>query len=168
MNKVVFIVAQDNFRDEELLESKEVLEDRNIEVKIAAKTKNKAVGKLGTEIEPDLAIPEVEVADFDAIVFIGGPGAVEYFNDTTVLKLARDFRVKDKVVASISIASSILANAGVLISKTVTAFPTEEENLKNRGAEYTGMQVEVDGNIVTAKDPSAAREFGEKLAFLLS
>jgi putative intracellular protease/amidase len=49
----------------------------------------------------------------------------------------------------------------------VTGTPTQEENIRNKGGEYTGMPVEVDGRIVTAKGPMAAREFGEQLAYLL-
>ncbi|MDX9892848.1 MAG: DJ-1/PfpI family protein [Patescibacteria group bacterium] len=165
--KAVFIIAQNNFRDEELLDTKAVLTGRKIEAKVAAKTRNKALGKLGTEIKPDLAIAEINPNDFDAIVFIGGRGAEQYFDDQEVFKLAEKFFRGGKLVGAICIAPSILANAGVLIGKTVTAFPTEEENLRDRGAEYTGMQVEVDGKIVTAKDPTAAKEFGEKLAYLL-
>ena len=165
--KAVFVIAQNNFRDEELLEPKRILDSRGVETKIAAKTRNNATGKLGTEIKPDLAVPEIEVDDFDAVIFVGGPGAAEYFNDQDAFRVAKDFKEAGKITAAICIAPSILANAGILISKTVTAFPEEEENLKDKGAEYTGMQVEVDGNIVTAKDPSAAKEFGEKLAYLL-
>lgn len=165
--KAVFIIAQDGFRDEELLEPKKVLDDRKIETKVASKTRHKATGKLGLTLEPDLAIPEIEIEDFDAIIFVGGSGAANYFSDADVLKLAKDFNVARKVLAAICIAPSILANAGLLISKIVTAFPTEEQNLRNRGADYTGMQVEVDDNIVTAKDPSAAKEFGERIAYLL-
>src|SRR3989338_6799569 len=144
--KAIFIIAQNNFRDEELLDSRAVLVRRGIFTQVAAKTKRRAVGKLGTEIEPDLALAEVEVKDFNAVVFIGGAGARDYFSDPVVLKLAKDFKAAGKIVA---------------------AFPNEEENLKNKGAFYTGMSVEVDGKTVTAKDPSAAKEFGEKLTFML-
>ena len=165
--RAVFVIAQDNFQDKELLDSKKVLTERGIEVKVAAKTRDKAVGKLGTKLEPDLAIAEIETKDFDAIVFIGGLGAADYFTDDQVLQLVRDFKEVDKILGAICMAPSILANAGVLIGKTVTSFPSEEENLRDKGADYTGMQVETDGKIVTGKDPTAAIEFGEKLAYLL-
>ncbi|OGY44772.1 MAG: hypothetical protein A2729_02705 [Candidatus Buchananbacteria bacterium RIFCSPHIGHO2_01_FULL_39_14] len=166
--KVVFIIAQKNFRDEELLVPKEILVNHGFMVKVAARTKNKAIGKLGAEIQPDLALAEIKVTDFDAIAFVGGSGATEYFDDLTALKLAKDFKIAGKITAAICIGPSILANAGVLIGKTATAFPSQEENLKNKGADYTGMTVEIDGLVVTAKDPNAAKEFGEKLAYLLS
>lgn len=165
--KAVFVVAQKDFRDEELLEPKKILENRKIEVKVAAPTKNKAIGKFGTEINPDLSIAEIDPNNFHALVIIGGAGARAYFEDDAVLKIIKEFKNSGKILGAICIATSILANAGVLISKTVTGFPNEEENLKNKGAEYTGMQVEVDGKIVTAKDPTAAKEFGEKLAFII-
>ena len=165
--RAVFVIAQRNFQDQELLETKRVLVERGLAVKVAAKTRDKALGQLGTEIEPDLALAEIEARDFDALIFIGGPGAAEYLVDEYSLRLIRDFRTAGKILGAICMAPLILANAGVLIGKTVTAFPTQEQNLRDKGADYTGMQTEVDGKIVTAKDPTAAVEFGEKLAYLL-
>ncbi|MFA6410435.1 MAG: DJ-1/PfpI family protein [Candidatus Buchananbacteria bacterium] len=165
--KAVFIIAQKDFRDEEILQPQNILIARGIETKVAAKTKNKAVGKLGTEIQPDLALAEVNEKDFDAIIFVGGPGATEYVDDETAWLLINNFKLGGKIIGAICLAPLILANAGVLISKTVTGTPSIEADLRNKGSEYTGMQVEVDGKIVTAKDPTAAKEFGEKLAYLL-
>jgi protease I len=163
----IFVIAQNNFRDEELLKPKEVLTRRGVTVKIASRTRNKALGKLGTEIQPDLALVEIKADTFDAIIFVGGSGASEYLVDPQVHQLANDFNRLKKIIGGICLGPSILANAGILIGKTVTAFPSQEQNLRDKGADYTGMQVEIDGNIVTAKDPTAAQEFGEKLAYLL-
>lgn len=165
--RAIFILAPTDFRDEEFLEPRQILEARNVQINVASQTRNRAIGKLGTEIEPDLALPEINPKNFDALIFVGGAGAVDYFNSLDVFKLIQDFSKAKKILSAISIAPSILANAGVLISKTVTAYPTEEENLKNRGAEYTGMAVEVDGRIITAKDTSSCKEFAEQLAYLL-
>lgn len=165
--RAVFIVSQNNFRDEELLEPQAVLESRGIETKVASRTTDVALGKLGAEVTPDLKVADISVDDFEALIFVGGPGATVYFEDQSAWKLARDFAGAGKVVAAICIAPSILANAGVLLGKRATAFSTEERNLKNRGAEYTGMPVEVDGKIITANGPQAAREFGEKIAWEL-
>lgn len=166
-NKVVLITPQENFRDEELLETKKVLESHNFTVVIAAKTRDKVLGKRGTELEPDLAVREIDPKDFAGVVFIGGAGAAAYFHDEDIMKLAQDFKWLGKVVSAIDVAPTILANAGCLISKTVTALHTEEQTLKNRGADYTGMPVEVDGKIITGKDASAVKDFAEKVAFML-
>jgi len=163
----VFVVAQQGFRDEELLIPAEILRSRGIKTAIASKSEGPALGKLGAQVEANLALPSVLVKDFDAIIFVGGPGARGYFEDEAALKLAQNFQKAGKIIGAICVAPSILANAGVLLGKEATAFPSEEENLRNRGADYTGMPLATDGLIVTAKGPEAAKDFGEKIAYLL-
>jgi len=163
----VLIIAQKNFRDEELFETRQVLLSRKITVAVAAPTRHAAIGAAGGDVEPDLAIREVEVGSFDALVFIGGAGSHDYFQDPIARKLIHEFTKARKIVAGICDASSILANAGVLLGKRATGFHTQEKNLVSRGAEYTGMPVEVDGSIVTGRDRQAAQQFGEQIAELL-
>lgn len=167
LKQAAVIIAQKDFRDEELHDIRAVLDSRNIVTVIVTKTRNKAKGKFGMEIKPDLAIAEIETKDFDALVFVGGTGCRQYMSDEVALKLINDFKNSGKILCGSCLAPSILASAGVLISKRVTAFPTEEENLKNKGAEYTGMPIETDGNIVTSKDPTDAEKFAEQIAYLL-
>ena len=165
--KAVIVIAQNNFHDTEFFVPKAVLDQRKIVTRVASLTKNPALGKLGATVVPDLTLEEIKPDNFDALIFVGGRGSAEYFENEKALKLIKDFQKADKILGAICLAPSILANAGALIGKTVTATSSQEENLKNKGAEYTGMPVEVDGKIVTAKGPEAAQEFGEKLAYLL-
>ena len=165
--KVVFIIAQKDFRDEELFGPKQLFEARGVLVTIAAKTRHKASSRMGVVIQPQLAVPEVEAKDFDGIIFVGGPGAAAYLDDTDVKKIAWEFKKAGKLIGASCFAPAILANAGVLISKTVTGFPTQEQNLRDKGADYTGMPVEVDGNIITAKDLNFLKEFSKTFIFHL-
>jgi len=160
---VVMVVAPDNFRDEELFDTKQVLEEGGANVKIASMGTGKATGMLGGEIDVDLDYSEIVVDDYDAVIFIGGGGAAIYFNDEKALSLAKEAYEKEKVVGAICIAPSILANAGILEGKKATAYTSEVGNLRVKGAEYTGGDVVVDGKIVTADGPSAATKFGEKI-----
>lgn len=165
--RVVFVVAQKDFRDEELLQTREVLQRFGVGTAVASEAISPARGKFGTAVVPTLTIPEVQAKDFDAIVLVGGPGARNFFEKRTVLRRVQEFAQAGKVVAAICSAPTILANAGLLMGKRATAYPTEELALKDHGAEYTGLPVEVDGNIVTAKDSTYAREFAEKIAWEL-
>lgn len=166
--KVLFVVAPQNFRDEEFLEPKKVLEENGISVEVASKGVGEAMGMFGAKATIDKGLGEVKADDYNAVVFIGGTGASGYFNDQTALNLAKSAFEKEKVVGAICIAPSILANAGLLSGKKVTAFSSEAENLKVKGASYTGETVAVDGKIVTARGPEAATEFGKKLVEILS
>ncbi|TSC76840.1 MAG: protease I [Parcubacteria group bacterium Gr01-1014_31] len=165
--KVVFIVAQRDFRDEELLQTREVLERFGVQTYVAADSQEPAHGKFGSLVLPSLTIQGVSARHFDGIIFVGGPGARGLFEKRTVLRRAQEFAQANKVVAAICSAPTILANAGLLMGKRATAFPTEETVLRDHGAEYTGLPVEADGNLITAKDSTYARDFAERIAWEL-
>jgi len=161
--KVLMVVAPVGFRDEECFEPKEILELGDVEVILASEGTKRAKGKLGGEIDVQIEISKAKASNYDAVVFVGGPGTTVYFNEPTALKLAKEAYEKCKIVAAICIAPSILANAGILKGKKATAYPSEEGNLRSKGAVYTGKNVEQDGKIITANGPAAAREFGKAI-----
>jgi protease I len=74
-----------------------------------------------------------------------------------------DRPVCSAILAAICAAPSILANAGLLKGKTATSFPDEGENLKAKGANFTGQGLEIDGRIITADGPAHAKQFGEAI-----
>jgi len=165
--KVLMIIAPKDFRDEEYQKPREVLERAGAKITVASKGVKVATGMLGATAQVDKDLNEASIAEFDAVVFVGGVGASVYFNDQTALKLAREAVEQGKVVGAICIAPSILANAGILQGKNATCFSSEAENLRVKGANYTGQAVTVDGNIVTANGPGAAQDFGQKILNLL-
>jgi len=158
------IIAPRNFRDEELFDTKEELESSGNSVVIASTKTDTATGMLGGTAKPNITIDDVNVGDYDAVVFVGGSGSSIYFNNQKAHEIARAANDSGKLVAAICIAPSTLANAGLLKSKKATSFPSEEGNLRSRGANYTGKPVEKDGNIITADGPRSAREFGRMIA----
>jgi len=164
MGKVLMIIAPRNFRDEELFYTKEELESSGNSVTIASTTTDKATGMLGRAAKPDITINDINIDDYDAVVFVGGVGSSIYFNNQKAHEIARDAYDKGKVIGAICIAPSTLANAGLLKGKKVTSYPSEERNLRSKGAVYTGNSVEKDGNIITADGPSSARNFGRMIA----
>ena len=165
--KILMIIAPDGFRDEEFLEPKQVFESANAEVTVASKGVKVAKGKLGATADVDIDISEVDALKYDAVVFIGGPGSIVYFNDTAAQKIAKDAYSADKVVAAICIAPSILANAGVLKGHKATCFSSESENINQKSAGYTGDPVTVDGKVVTGNGPGAATKFANEIVKLL-
>ena len=86
MKKVLFIIAQKNFRDEELFHTQEELRRFHIETQIASEEKKEAVGSLGGTVMPDYDLANVHPEDFDAVSIIGGPGALTLGRNRTFLK----------------------------------------------------------------------------------
>lgn len=169
VKKALMIIAPQNFRDEELLESKEKLLGAGINVTVASRTIAEAKGMFGTKAKPDISLDAVRVDDYDAVIFVGGSGAETYFEDAKALSIARSAATKNKLVAAICIAPSILANAELLRGKRATVWSGDKyiNILRNKGARYTGEAVTQDGKIITANGPESAKKFGDALVAAL-
>jgi protease I len=161
--KALLIIPPSRFRDEEYFQTKEELEKARIGTVTASKTTDVSVGMLGGKVRPGMTLNDVDVNAYDAVIFIGGGGSSVYFNDSAALDIARRAEAAGKVVAALCIAPSILANAGILRGRKVTAFPSEETNLRAKGADFTGASLTVDGKTITANGPAASKEFGRAI-----
>jgi protease I len=164
----VFVIAEKIFRDEEYDVPKKILINADIKVITASTTTNEAIGKLGMKVKPNILVEEINIDELDALIFIGGGGASQYFDDSLAHKLARETLEKNKILGAICIAPVILANAGVLKNIRATVFPDGKKALEKGGAQYTGAPVEIDGNIITASGPQAAETFGNEIVKLLA
>ena len=167
MKSVVIVIAENNFRDEEYLRPKEILQKAGHKVVTASTTIKKAVGSLGLIVTPDILVENINIDNLDALIFVGGRGAKQYFNDQLAQKLADEAMQKGKIYGAICIAPTILANAGLLKGKKATSFSSEAVTIKEKGAIFTGEDVVVDGHLITAKGPEVAKKFGEAIAKLL-
>jgi protease I len=162
--KIVMIIAPQNFRDEELLQPKNILTEKGAEVKVACASLETAKGMLGAEVKPDMLVNQIKPEDWDAVILIGGTGASQYWDDASIHSMLNEAVKQNKIVGAICIAPVTLANAGILSGKKATVSGSETQKLTNKGAECTGKDVERDGNIITASGPPAAKEFGNAIA----
>lgn len=170
--KVAMIIAFKDFRDEEYFIPKQVLKTGGSKITTVSSELGKAIGTYGGEVNVDITLDKLKVDDFEAIIFIGGSGALKYVEDETCWKIAKETVLKNKVLGAICIGPAILARAGVLSGKKATVWSSPLDKsavkiLKEEGAIYEDDQVVQDGNIVTANGPQVARKFGETIAKLL-
>jgi len=164
MPRVLMVIAPEVFRDEEYAEPKSVLEAWGATVTTASLRSGTCTGKLGMTAEATLAIADAQPTEYDAVVFVGGGGAQAFFDDQDAHALARGAFENKRVVAAICIAPSVLAHAGLLEGVRATAFPSQHDDLIAHGALWSNSPVEVDGSIITANGPDAARAFGLAIA----
>jgi len=170
---IAIIIAFKDFRDEEYFNTKEVLESRGFKTKTFSNEKGVALGRFGGEAEADALIDDLNVDEFDAVVFIGGSGAARFLDNETSYKVIREALNKEKVLAGICIAPIILAKANVLKGKKCTVWSSDMDKsavktLKEKGGIYENKSVVADENIVTADGYEAARSFGENIADVLT
>jgi protease I len=161
------VIAAKGFRDEEYQIPKAILEKAGVRVVTVSTTLTEAVGKLGLRVIPDRLLKQLTVDDADVILFVGGGGSEQYFDDPIAHRIAHEYAQNGKIVGAICIAPVILARAGLLAGKKATVFPDGQAALEQNGACYTGNPVEVDGLLITGNGPAAAAEFGRKTLELL-
>lgn len=162
MSKILIIIAAEGYQDHEYGAPKAILEAAGHET-ITCSTAEKAFGKFGDSTDVDVLLKDAKSDDYDAVAFIGGPGSFQYFDDPKAHELAKSFYDSNKLTCAICAAPGTLANAGLLEGKTATCWEGEGDHLREKGANYTGADVEKDGNLITASGPPAAEEFGQAI-----
>ena len=144
MADVLIIIAPQDFKDEEYFHVREELENAGHKV-IVSSLQDVANSVENKEVVTDVLIDEADVADYDALVFVGGAGASVYFENEKVLEMCYQTVEQGKLIAAICIAPGILARAGVLAGKNATSFESELATLDEAGAITSDSHVVVDG-----------------------
>ena len=85
-------------------------------------------------IKVNLALVDVRVVDYDAVIFIGGFGCQEQWQDEEAHRIAREAVEAGLVLGAVGCAPTILAYAGVLKGRTVAI--CERSALVKRGLDY--------------------------------
>lgn len=109
--------------------------------------------KRGHNFTLNYTFDNVNPEDYDALVVPGGR-APEYIRlNDRVLEIVRHFAEANKPIAAICHGLQVLAAAGVLKGRRVTAYPAVGPEVKAAGGEYVDVPVHkavVDGNLVSA------------------
>lgn len=162
--KIIMIIASQNFRDEEYQTPREMLEKTGARITVASSSRDEAKGMLGqVKVKADSLLKDVQVKEYDAVIFVGGIGAKEYYDSKQAHEIVKEAVKEEKVLAAICIAPVILAKAGVLKDKKATVYETEKDTLKKQGAIYEDKDVVQDGKIITANGPKAAKKFAQTI-----
>jgi len=163
---VLIFLPQQLFSSEEFEPTLRQLSLAGLQTRIASSDTGVAVSMGQVVVKPDLALPDVQVADYAGLVLIGGSGAALNWGDSLLQTRCRQFAESGRVVAAIGIAPITLARAGVLKGRKATVFHerTAIGWLKESGAKFSFRKLVTDRNIITAAGAEQARAFGQAVA----
>jgi len=169
MSKAVIFFARGLEECEGLL-CVDLLRRAGVEVTIAAVGGSQTVTSARqVNVVADALAEDLDYTAFDACILPGGiPGVDNLKADATVRKVCQEFAAAGKYVAAICAGPTVLAGFGVLQGKKATVYPGMDAPLTEGGAEYTGLPLTIDGNIVTGEALGAAIPFALALARLLA
>lgn len=173
--KVVFIIAPEGFKDEELIVPMEIVKKEGIQVDIASTIIGECIGAEGTVVEANKILGEINVREYDGIVFVGGPGTILIRREAFALSISREANELKKVLGAICWAPTILAKSHTMTGRKATVWKgmdmeygkSTEQVLEMFGVIFVDEDVVVDYNIVTANGPQSAEKFGKELVKVL-
>lgn len=126
------------------------------------------VERPGYAMESDLTFEQVVVADYVAVLCIGGRAPEYLRNNERVLQILRDFDQAGKWLFAICHGLQLLASAGLLQGRTVTCYEHVRRDVETTGATYVVKDAVRDGRFVSAptwvQHPAFYREIFRCLA----
>src|SRR5574341_321752 len=155
--KVLMVVALSDFDGTEFETTRKVLEGRGIQVKVASAALATARATTGLMVRPDVSLDDIKTWEYDAVVFVGGPGARQLFDHEKATKLAKDCEYK--ILGALGLGPGILARVGVVKGKRVTADSSVASLLQEMEGRFTAQPLEVDEKLVTAQSGRYAEHF---------
>ena len=160
----ILIMATDGFEQSELTVPRDRLRDDRATVHVASPDGEAIKGwdktDWGDTVKADLAIADVDVASYDALVLPGGqinPDKLRMNSDA--LDVIRGFHKAGKPVAAICHAPWLLIEAGLASGRRMTSFPSIRTDLRNSGADVVDQSVVVDGGIITSRNPDDLADY---------
>lgn len=164
--RILMVIAPVDFRDEELFVPRAMFQRRGWDATTVSTQTGEASGMMGGVEHVDTTLDDVTLADFHALVVVGGMGSPEYLWENAKLRsMVQTMESDGKVVGAICLSGAVLGLAGVLEGKQATVWETPDSRaaIEKNGGVFTGEPVTVDGRIVTANGPEAAEAFGHAM-----
>ncbi|MGQ9865686.1 MAG: DJ-1 family glyoxalase III [Pseudanabaenaceae cyanobacterium] len=142
----------------------DVLRRGGVSVVVAGVTAGPVAGSHDISIQPDKVLGAIAWDKVDGLVLPGGPGTATLQTTEPVLQALRQLHQAGKLTAAVCAAPLVLAEAGLLAGKRVTAYPTVRDRL---GGIWVEEPVVQDGTIITGSGPATALPFALRvLAYL--
>lgn len=166
---IALVIASQGYQQIEYNVPKKFLTQHGHKV-ITVSDAAQVVAKDGSSTTVDLLLKNLKIDDFDALVLVGGPGALDCLDNDVTYRLIQEAVMNKKIVAAICISTRILAKSGVLAGKQATGWDGDNELpevFRKHGVILVEQLVVTDPPFVTAVGPDAAQEFSQALIQLL-
>ena len=169
----VAAILTDGVEQVELLEPKKALENAGAKVTVISPKAGQLQGfkhhDKADKIPVDMELSKANPADFDAVLLPGGALNADALRTETK---AQDFvRVMDeagKPVAVICHGGWLLVSADLVDGRTITSWPSIQDDIRNAGGEWVDKEVQLDKNWVSSRKPDDIPAFNKEMIKLFS
>lgn len=166
----MMVIASKGFHQDEFNEPYRIFNESGFDVQVVSDKPGNAIAKDGSHFRVSSTLDDANITGYDALVFIGGPGALECLDNDASYALVQAAMKEGCTIAAICISPRIIAKAGGLVGVQATGWDDDnelQEMYDRHGAYYLKESVVSDGNRVTAQGPKDAVAFAEAIKALL-
>lgn len=158
--KKVFLFLADGFEELEAVAPIDILRRAEIDITTVSVMGRKEVkGAHNLTIVADKLFEELDYTNNEMLILPGGmPGTSNLENHAGLKKLLEQQAAKKNKISAICAAPSILGKMGLLEGKEAICYPGFEQFLE--GANISTKKLVKAGNIIMAKGPGVAIDFG--------
>ena len=143
--KKVAILAAPGFEEIELMAPLDILRRLNMDVALAGVQSDKAVSTHEVTVSTDTMLDKLHADKLDALILPGGAGSWVLRDTPEVIHLVKKMHEAGKLVAAICAAPIVLAKAGLVRDRNVTAYPAQDVY---RELNEAGAHIVKDENVV--------------------
>lgn len=164
----IAILVTDGFEQAEFTEPKSTLEQEGAITKVISAQHGQVRGfhhdKEGDLFNVDMIFSEADPEDFDAVLLPGGEvnsGRIRHIEEAQ--RFVQGIEEKGKPVAVICHGAWLLVSAGLVEGRTMTSWPSLQDDIRNAGGNWVDQEVVVDGNWVSSRKPDDIPAFNGKM-----
>lgn len=117
------------------------------------------VERPGYGLESHLTFADVNVADYDAVLILGGRAPEYLRHDPRVIEIVRGFDAANKCIFSICHGIQVLIAAGLVRNRSVTCYINVRYEVEQAGGTFQARQAVRDGRLVTGQTWESHPEF---------
>jgi protease I len=162
--KIACVLAQ-GFEDSEFRVPYDRLKQEGYQVDvIGLKAGEELKGYKGKEkVKAEKSIDQVKPDDYDALLIPGGQSPDHLRVDKRVVEFVKAFDQAGKLVAAVCHGPQLLIAAHLVKGRTLTAWQTIQDDLKQIGATVKDEPVVVDRNWITSRKPDDLEAFSDAI-----
>lgn len=151
------IIINNGFEDVEGIATIDVLRRAGMQIELVSLDDTNIQTQSGLNLKSEKLLKDVKVDEYDFLVIPGGMAVFKYLHKRNeVSDIISKFAKKEKLIATICAAPSLVGKLGLFKDKKFTCFPGCEEGIVGK---YTGKPVEAVGNFITAKSMAYTIDF---------
>jgi protease I len=164
----VAILAVDGFEQAELVEPQRALKEAGAQVDVVSQKPGQIQGfkhvDKGDKVNVDVTLEAVNAADYDAVVLPGGVVNGDAIRlDAKAQSFVKDADQAKKPIAVICHGGWLPISAGIVAGRTMTSWPSLQDDIRNAGGTWVDQEVQIDGNLITSRKPDDLPAFNKAL-----